>query len=181
MSRDHHWRWRSFLPEPEEDRARPEDQDDARVHELGSFVEHRPPWLGPSHDAHIMEPLGASPPRSEPPSLEHREWPPRVERVVRPRTQRPDLRVREDICDAMTHDGWLDATHLEVTVERGHVTLGGEVADRAQKWRAEDHAEHTLGVVAVVNRIRVRRKRDAEREERPATGHDDGHARRGTS
>jgi hypothetical protein len=109
------------------------------VHELGAFVEHRPPWLGPSRDARIMQP-------------------PPVERVLRPRTTRPDARIREDVCESLTHDGWLDATHIDVTVEAGHVVLDGEVPDRDQKWRAEDHAEHALGVTAVVNRIRVAKR-----------------------
>ena len=139
MSRDHHWRWRSFVPDIEPDLPRPEDQGSAKVYELGAFVDHRPPWLGPSPDSHLMQPV------------------PPVQRVVRPRTTRPDSRIREDICDAMTHDGWLDASSIDVEVKDGQVTLGGLVPDREQKWRAEDHAEHALGVASVINRIRVER------------------------
>ena len=140
MSRDHHWRWRSFVPDIEPDLPRPEDQGSAKVYEMGAFVDHRPPWLGPSPTSRLMQPV-----------------PPRVERVVRPRTTRPDSRIREDICEAMTHDGWLDASSIDVEVKDGQVTLGGLVPDREQKWRAEDHAEHALGVASVINRIRVER------------------------
>lgn len=161
MSRDHHWRWRSFDPDVEPDVARPEDQGSAKVYELGAFVEHRPPWLGPSPDSHLMQPV--------------RRRPAPVERVVRPRTTRPDARIREDVCEAMTHDGWLDATAIDVEVKNGQVTLTGLVVDREQKWRAEDHAEHALGVSSVVNRIRVQKDtaRDEDRAP-PAVARGDG-------
>lgn len=74
-----------------------------------------------------------------------------------PLTARSDTRIREDVCEALRLDGWVDATDIDVRVEGQHVTLGGEVDDREQKWRAEDLVEHLHGVRAVINRIRVRR------------------------
>jgi osmotically-inducible protein OsmY len=74
-----------------------------------------------------------------------------------PKIARSDGRILEDVCDALMADGWVDATGIEVAVDDQDVTLTGEVAEREQKWRAEDVAESVLGVRAVINRIRVRR------------------------
>lgn len=74
--------------------------------------------------------------------------------------RRSDERIREDINDRLTDDGWLDATHVEVSVSEGEVTLSGTVGNRQAKRRAEDLAERVSGVRDVQNNIRV--NRDAE-------------------
>lgn len=71
------------------------------------------------------------------------------------RVHRSDERIREDVCEALRGDDWIDATHIEVGVEDQNVVLAGEVRERNQKWLAEDVAERVLGVRAVINRIRV--------------------------
>ncbi len=71
------------------------------------------------------------------------------------KVQRSDERIREDVCEALRGDEWIDATHIEVDVRDQNVTLAGEVRERNQKWLAEDAAERVLGVRAVINRIRV--------------------------
>src|SRR4051794_29447839 len=59
--------------------------------------------------------------------------------------ERSSDRIREDVCEWLTDDDELDASDIEVEVERGIVILSGSVADRAQKRRAEDIAERARG------------------------------------
>lgn len=68
---------------------------------------------------------------------------------------RSDERIREDVCDRLTDDPYVDATHIEVSVQGGEVTLGGAVHRREDKRRAEDIAERVSGVRDVNNRLRV--------------------------
>jgi osmotically-inducible protein OsmY len=68
---------------------------------------------------------------------------------------RSDERIRELVCDDLMDDPWLDASHIEVAVKDGEVTLSGTVEDRDAKRWAEDVAEHTGGVKHVQNNLRV--------------------------
>ena len=69
---------------------------------------------------------------------------------------RSDERIREDVNDRLTDDGWLDASDVEVQVSSAEVTLTGEVASRAEKRRAEDIADSVSGVKHVQNNLRIR-------------------------
>lgn len=69
--------------------------------------------------------------------------------------QRNFERVKENICDALERDSFLDASNIEIRVENGEVTLTGTVNDRMQKRRAEMLAEQIDGVKDVHNQIRV--------------------------
>jgi hypothetical protein len=69
--------------------------------------------------------------------------------------QRTDERLREDVCERLTQDPWIDASDLEVTVRGGEVTLSGAVRDRGDKRHAEDLAERVSGVREVHNNLRV--------------------------
>lgn len=69
--------------------------------------------------------------------------------------QRSPERIYEDVCDRLTEDEWLDATSIEVGVERGTVWLRGDVRDDHQRTLAEDLAAETAGVTRVVNELRV--------------------------
>lgn len=68
---------------------------------------------------------------------------------------RSDDRIREDVNDRLTYDGWLDASNIEVQVEKAEVTLTGTVSDRAARRRAEDIADGVYGVKHVQNNLRV--------------------------
>lgn len=68
---------------------------------------------------------------------------------------RSDERIREDVCDRLTDDPYVDATNIEVAVQGGEVTLSGRVDRRADKRRAEDIAERISGVREVNNRLRI--------------------------
>jgi hypothetical protein len=68
---------------------------------------------------------------------------------------RSDERIREIICEILTEDDRIDATHVEVTVRAGEVVLSGTVEDRPMKRLAEDIAESIGGVKDVQNQLRV--------------------------
>jgi hypothetical protein len=69
--------------------------------------------------------------------------------------QRSDERIRDEINDKLTDDDRIDASEIEVRVERGEVTLTGTVQERNLKRIAEDIVESISGVKNVENRIRV--------------------------
>ena len=68
---------------------------------------------------------------------------------------RSDDRIKECVCDALTDDNDVDATHIEVVVKNGEVILTGTVEDRETKRCAEDIAERQPGVKDVQNQLRV--------------------------
>jgi len=68
---------------------------------------------------------------------------------------RSDERIREDISDRLTHDHYVDATNIEIQVDSAECTLSGTVTTRDEKRRAEDIAEHAMGVKHVQNNLRV--------------------------
>jgi osmotically-inducible protein OsmY len=69
--------------------------------------------------------------------------------------QRPDERVREDVCDLLCAHGGVDASDVEVQVAACEVTLLGTIATRSQKRLAEDLASTGGGVKDVHNQLRV--------------------------
>ncbi|MDF1631198.1 BON domain-containing protein [Mycoplana sp. MJR14] len=69
--------------------------------------------------------------------------------------ERSDSRIREDVCDRLCDDASIDATEIEVSVEKGEITLSGTVESRDQKRRAEDCIEDVSGVKNVQNNLRV--------------------------
>ena len=71
--------------------------------------------------------------------------------------QRSDARINEDVCDRLCDAPDIDASNIEVKVERGEVTLAGSVSDRSDKRRAEDLIENVSGVQEVHNNLRVGR------------------------
>jgi len=70
--------------------------------------------------------------------------------------QRGDDRIREDVCERLTHHPEIDASEIEVQVKEGEVTLTGSVDDRQAKRMAEDVAESVSGVKDVRNQVQVR-------------------------
>ena len=69
--------------------------------------------------------------------------------------QRSDDRIREDVSEALSRHGDVDASEIEVNVQNGEVTLTGTVQDRQQKRLAEDVVADLSGVKDVHNQIRV--------------------------
>lgn len=72
--------------------------------------------------------------------------------------KRSDARIREDVCEEIAHQGFIDASDLEVTVQGGAVTLSGTVARRQEKRALEHLIERCRGVEEVHNHIRLKRE-----------------------
>ncbi len=72
--------------------------------------------------------------------------------------QRSDARIEEDVHDRLTHDRYVDASEVSVTVKDREVTLDGTVHSRRAKRRAEDCCEEVYGVEHVQNNLRVMRQ-----------------------
>ena len=113
-----------------------------------------------SHDERLGYPAGSYSHQAEPPRRAGIE--PHVHRGNGPHRgkgpasyQRSDERIRELVCESLTEDDQLDATHIEVTVKGGEVTLSGTVEDRRAKREAEDCACSVPGVRDVQNQLRV--------------------------
>ena len=69
--------------------------------------------------------------------------------------ERSDERIREEVCDCLADDDNIDASEVEVSVQKGEVTLTGTVSERRAKRLAEDAAHGIKGVKDVHNQIRV--------------------------
>ncbi|CAG9184767.1 BON domain-containing protein [Cupriavidus pampae] len=69
---------------------------------------------------------------------------------------RSDERLREDVCERLTHREHLDVSEVTVSVQASVVTLEGHVNDRRTKYEIEDIADDTFGVSDVVNHLHVR-------------------------
>ncbi len=67
---------------------------------------------------------------------------------------RSDERVRENVCERLSRSG-LDVADVEVSVEKGQVTLQGTVPDRHTKHAIEDCVDDCAGVKDVENRVKV--------------------------
>jgi hypothetical protein len=84
--------------------------------------------------------------------------------------QRSDDRIKEDVSEALSRDGDLDASEIEVVVVSGEVTLEGAVPDRESKRLAEDLAEDLPGVKQVQNRLRIENGRSGGEGESSRSG-----------
>lgn len=71
--------------------------------------------------------------------------------------RRGDEHIEIDVNESLTDDAEVDATHIDVKVADGVVTLTGFVASREEKRAAEDVAWSCRGVRDVMNVLRVTR------------------------
>lgn len=69
--------------------------------------------------------------------------------------QRSDERIWEEINDRLTENPDIDATHIDVTVKDGVVTLAGFVSSRGARRLAEEIADSVRGVRDVRNELQV--------------------------
>jgi len=72
--------------------------------------------------------------------------------------QRSDDRIREDVCERLTHHPEIDASEIDVKVTNGEVTLTGTVDERQSKRMAEEVVENISGVKDVHNQVRVKNR-----------------------
>ena len=74
-----------------------------------------------------------------------------------PKGWRPsDLRLKEEVSEALFLDNEVDASDIEVEVQDGIVTLTGFVESRQTKRMAEDLVDDVTGVVDVRNLLAIR-------------------------
>lgn len=73
--------------------------------------------------------------------------------------KRSDERIREDLCDMIFRQGFIDASDVEVLLEGGVVRLVGTVSHRQDKRALEQMAERIHGVDEVRNELRLKRDR----------------------
>jgi hypothetical protein len=77
--------------------------------------------------------------------------------------QRSNERIQEDLCERMTHHGYLNAEDIEIEVNNGQVILKGMVDSRQAKRLAEDMAESVAGVSQVMNQLQIKRPGEEKR------------------
>lgn len=73
--------------------------------------------------------------------------------------ERPDESIKEEVCERLFEDVWVDASDIEVEVKYGYVYLRGEVVDRNQKKQAEKVTESVFGVKDVINYLNLKKDR----------------------
>lgn len=71
--------------------------------------------------------------------------------------RRSDERIREEVCDAIARQGFIDASDVEVFVEGGVVRFAGTVSRSEDKRALELITERLLGVVAVRSELSPRK------------------------
>jgi osmotically-inducible protein OsmY len=88
-------------------------------------------------------------------------------------SQRNDDRIREDVIEFLTQHDDVDASEINVEIQRGIVTLTGIVEDKQQKLLAEFIASNIHGVNDVDNRLRVQSQgqNNVSRQERSSQPH----------
>jgi osmotically-inducible protein OsmY len=69
--------------------------------------------------------------------------------------RRSDDRLREEVCDRLSDNEWLDASEVEVNVVAAEAILTGTVDSRYAKRLAENIAESVSGVSNVQNNLRI--------------------------
>ncbi len=69
---------------------------------------------------------------------------------------RTDVELKKDIQEELSWEPSIDETKIGVTVDKGVVTLSGEVESYAKKMAAEKAAKRVYGVKAVVENITVK-------------------------
>lgn len=70
--------------------------------------------------------------------------------------RKSDERLREEVCEALAADAWLDARDLNVGVDEGEVVLSGVAPCFEARERAEDIASRVVGVRAVHNFVGIK-------------------------
>lgn len=86
--------------------------------------------------------------------------------------RRSDDRLRDDVCDRLADNEWLDASDVEVNVVAGEVILTGLVDSRYAKRLAENISESVSGVSHVQNNLRVQSYQPVAETQAPVAGMD---------
>ena len=68
---------------------------------------------------------------------------------------RSDDRIKEDVCEALTSNSFIDPSDVEISVEGGEVKLSGTVESRRAKRMIEDSLDSVPGVQDIQNNLKV--------------------------
>jgi hypothetical protein len=71
---------------------------------------------------------------------------------------RSDERIREELCEMLYLQGYVDTADIEVSVKDGEVTFEGTVRERDDKHFLEHLADRVAGVTEVHNKLRRQRQ-----------------------
>jgi hypothetical protein len=77
--------------------------------------------------------------------------------------QRSDERIREDVCELLTHHGEIDASEMDVEVRSATVILRGSAESGRIRRLTEELVEGIPGVRDVHNELRVRQRTGSDR------------------
>lgn len=69
--------------------------------------------------------------------------------------ERSDERIKEEICERLTHDPHIDASDISIECRAGVVILEGSIERRSLKHRVEDMVDAVSGVRDIQNRLKV--------------------------
>jgi osmotically-inducible protein OsmY len=69
--------------------------------------------------------------------------------------KRSDERIREEVCEILTHHPDVDPSEVDIQVSGSEITLTGTVDNRQEKRLIEDLASSVSGVTEVNNQLRV--------------------------
>lgn len=76
--------------------------------------------------------------------------------------QRPDERIREDVCERLSFHGFIDPSEVDINVNQGEVTLSGTCTNRREKRMIEDVVDSVRGVRDVRNELSISRSENRE-------------------
>ncbi len=85
-----------------------------------------------------------------------------------------DDEVHHSVCENLFQDSFVNPDRIEVSVDRGVVTLRGEVDDFLEARYAWDDAWESPGVRGVINNLTVRTDRASDEMELPQTRRGEG-------
>jgi osmotically-inducible protein OsmY len=69
--------------------------------------------------------------------------------------QRSEQRIKEDVCERLSEDPYVDASNIEIDIQNNEVVLSGSIDSKEAKRRVEDIVESVSGVSNVQNHLRV--------------------------
>lgn len=68
---------------------------------------------------------------------------------------RSDEKIHDEVCEVLFRNPFVDASDVDVKVQNGIVTFSGTIANRSAKKETERSTENILGVIDVINELRI--------------------------
>ena len=73
--------------------------------------------------------------------------------------QRPDERIKEEVCERLSYHGFIDPSEVDINVEQGEVKISGTCMNRREKRMIEDVVDSVRGVRDVRNELSINQNR----------------------